>query len=379
MWEAVAVRRALLVTVILALACGASRAEGGRSVVLIGGGGAVCADGHDVIWGTYDDAKVWRWHRDDGVVSEIEIPNLDPKIYYRGVRGCLVRPNGIDLYFDEEHVVEGAKPTNGVYNADDYRTRTVAMVDGRRHVVLDQHISESGGEEQIRFFPALGVGLRDDLTLERYSDDLKYKVKTPTDSHLLGAWSVSRDGRADPPELVVCYAFPAEQTKEGGCVVINVGAGAMQQRDISVENSFIYQMNEEWGLYQSWREADSYCGLKGPTSKGNEWPRRARFDCRKDPKGRGFGVRYPVANGYVVWETLLPSLKNVCRQRSVGEDQYIVQVQCFEIAGDALLSALPNGLSGLGYEYPAESQWTVTLFVPETNRPITGHLVSTDD
>lgn len=367
-------RMALLATAFLVLASGAAEADGGRSVVL---GGTVCADARDVIWAT-EDTKVWRWHHDDGVVSEIEVESLGQHVLKRWVLDCLARPNGVDLYFQEDYVVDGAKPREGFYNTGDVRTRTMLMAQGRQRVLLDQLIPENDIGEQIRFFSALGVGLRDDLTLERYSDGVKYKIKIPSASHLLGVWPASRDGRVDPPELVICYA-PIHLEGEG-CVAVDVGGSAMQQRDIPVEGSFINLMDEGWGS-QFWPEAQYNCGLKGPASKGNEWPKRASFDCRKDPQGGTFGARYPMANGYVIWETQLPAIKNVCRQRSISEQQYIVDTRCFEIVGDALLAAVPGGLryGFRGYEYPEASQWTVTLFVPKTNRPITAKLLPTND
>lgn len=369
-------RRGLALGLLLAAAAGgSSSAEDARSVVFVTWGGTVCVGGNDVMWGERD-GRIKRWRRQDGSISDVKVPSLGSDSVGRGVLGCLVRPGGdFDLYYSESYFDPSHQPSDHLSN----RIRTVWMSGDRHRVLLDTPAPEGGDREaEIRFLPGLGVGVHDDLTIERIADGLKYKLEVPERTRLHGVWPASRGWPVEPPELVVCYGYGADSIRPGGCAVVRVGASSMEQRPIEFDARDSFLMNQY--DYPFPEEPSRRCALKSPASIGYDWPRRAAFDCFDYGKVRYFGV-YPVDNGIAVWRPLRSDM--ICRQRSIDADALVVQAQCYRMEGNefraALADALTKGSLGGSFEHAAPSGWTVTLLGRGIERPITGRLVPAND
>ncbi len=347
-------------------------AQDGRSVVLMVSGGTTCVGGSDVMWGD-KDGGIKRWRRQDGATSNVEVPSLSPAASGRGVVGCLIRPGGdLDLYYIESYV-DRSQTSDYLAN----RVRTIWMSGSRHRVLLDTRAPEGGDREpEIRILPGLGIGVYDDLTIERISDGLKFKVETPDRTRLHGVWPASRGWPVDPPELVICWGHYQGSIRPGGCTAVRVGDAAMEQRAIAFDPRDSHFMNE----YYFAEEPSRRCALKSPASIGYGWSDRATFDCINFGRDR-FYAPYPVDNGFVVWRPLRPGI--ICRQRSVDADALVVQAQCFKVEGDAPRAALADAMTRSAMmgssEHAAPSGWTVTLLGRDVDRPVTGRLVPTND
>lgn len=359
---------------ILAFA-GVAVAQGAASVILVEQGGTVCVGGTDVVWVAGAD-KVLRWRQKDGAVSEIQMPDLKHIDMARGaIIGCLVRPDGeMDLYYEEYFNIPGTRldPVGWDKNR---RVQTIWMSGNRHRVLLEISVPEGGNvDDTIRIVPELGVTVHD-RTVERVADGLRYDVNLPEGAYILGVWPASRSWPVDPPDLVVCYAYPERQVKGGGCVVVRVGAVAMEQRSVEVDPRDINLMNWRY----RWIDAETWCALKGPDSPGYAWPKRAAFDCESESKSPPI-AKYPVTNGWASWR--LSETDDYCRQRQVDSEALVVQAQCFGSDSQELAALLPKrrawGGLGLvtGYEYSAASEWTMSIFSRHYNRPISGRLQS---
>lgn len=348
-------------------------AQGRASVVLVEQGGAVCVGGTDVIW-VAAGGRVLRWHQKDGAISEIQMPDLKHIDMERGgIVGCLMRPNGeIDLYYEELFNIPGTRLDPVGWDAN-RRVQTIWMSGDRHRVLLETTVPEGGNiDDTIRIVPELGVMVHD-RTVERVADGLRYHVNLPEGAYILGVWPASRSWPVDPPDLVVCYAYPERQVKVGGCVVVRVGAASMEQRHVDVDTRDINLMN--------WRyrriDAETWCALKGPASPGYAWPKRVAFDCGSESKSPPI-ASYPVNDGWVSWR--LSERNDYCRQRQVDSEALVVQAQCFGSDSQELAVLLPTrrawgglGLVG-GYEYPTASDWTMSIFSRQADRPIEGRL-----
>ena len=285
----------LAFTIVLLFA-GMAVAQGARSVILVERGGTVCVGGTDVVWVAGGD-KVLRWHQKDGAVSEIQMPDLKHVDMKRGaIVGCLVRPDGeIDLYYEEYFNIPGTRLDPVGWDGN-RRVQTIWMSGKRHRVLLEISVPEGGNiDDTIRIVPELGVTVHD-RTIERVADGLRYDVNLPEGAYILGVWPASRSWPVDPPDLVLCYAYPERQVKVGGCVIVRVGSVSMQQRPIDVEPRDINLMN-----WRYWRiDAENWCALKGPDSPGYAWPKRVAFDCESESKSLLI-AKYPVADGWVSW------------------------------------------------------------------------------
>jgi hypothetical protein len=312
----------------------------------------------------------------DGTTSDVEVPSFTPAARGRGVVGCLIRPGGdLDLYYRESYFDPSHQPSDYLSS----RVRTVWMSGHRHRVLFDTPAPEGGDREaEIRFLPGLGVGVHDDLTIERIADGLKYKLEVPERTRLHGVWPASRGWPVDPPELVICYGYGVGSIRSGGCVVVRVGTSSMEQRPIAFDSRDGYLMNQY--DYPFAEEPSRRCSLKSPASIGYDWPRRATFDCFDYGKVPYFGV-YPVDNGLAVWRPLRSDM--ICRQRSVDADALIVQAQCYRMESNEFRAALADArtrsiLFG-SFEHAAPSGWTATLLGRDVARPITGRLVPAND
>jgi hypothetical protein len=362
-----------LVVLLLTIAfAGAAVAEGAASIVLVKQDGKVCVGGTDVIW-VAGRNKVLRWHQKDGAVSEIHMPDLNHIDVDRGaILGCLVRPNGeIDLYYEEYFNIPGTRARSAGWDAN-RRVQTIWMSGDRHRVLLQISVPEGGDiEDTIRIVPELGVTVHGQ-TVERVSDGLRYDVKLPEGAYILGVWPASRSWPVNPPDLVLCYAYPQVQVKAGGCIVVRIGASSMEQRSVDVDSRDINLMN--WTYRRT--DAEAWCALKGPDSPGYGWPNRVAFDCQSESKSPPL-AEYPVANGWVGWR--LSSSDDYCRQRFLDAEALIVQAQCFMSDAPDQVAQLPRRRAwfGLvtGYEYPATSEWTMSVFSRDSERPIVGRLL----
>lgn len=365
-------RQGLVLGLLIAATSGPAAAQDGRSVVFVTGGGTACVGGNDVMWGD-KDGRIRRWRRQDGAISDVEVPSLSPAATGRGVVGCLIRSGGgLDLYYGESYV-DRTQPSDYLAN----RVRTVWMSGDRHRVLIDTPAPEGGDREpEVRILPGLGVGVYDDLTIERIADGLKYKLQVPERTRLHGVWPASRGWPVDPPELVVCWGYGQGSVKPGGCAAVRVGDAAMEQRSIAFDSPDSYIMD----AYVFAEEPSRRCALKAPASIGYGWPGRATFDCVDYGRSEFFGT-YPVDNGFVIWRPLRPG--TICRQRSVDAAAFVVQAQCYRVEDSALRAALADALTKgalMGsFEHAAPSGWTVTLLGREVGRPITGRLVPAND
>jgi hypothetical protein len=347
-------------------------AQDGASVVFVVSGGKACVGGDDVMWGD-KDGRIKRWRRQDGATSDVEVPSLIPAAWGRGVVGCLIRP-GVDrdLYYVESYV-DRSQPSDHLAN----RVRTVWMSGSRHRVLLDTPAPEGGDREaEIRILPGLGVGVYDDLTIERISDGLKFKVQVPDRARLHGVWAASHGWPLESPELVICWGYGQDSIKAGECTAVRVGDTAMEQRPIAFDPRDSFFMKN----YVFAEEPNRRCALKTPASIGYGWPSRATFDCVDFGRDR-FYAPYPVYNGSVIWRPLRPGI--ICRQRSVDAHALVVQAQCFNVEGDAPRAALADAMTRSAmvgsFEHAAPSGWTVTLLGRDVDRPITGRLVPAND
>jgi hypothetical protein len=368
-----AFRRGLVLGLLLiAVAGGPLAAQDGRSVVFMTHGGTVCVGGNDAMWGD-KDGRIKRWRRQDGAISDVEVPSYSPAAVRRGVVGCLSRPGGdLDLYYKESYI-DRSQPSD--YLAS--RVRTIWMSGGRHRVLLDTPTPEGGDREaDIRFLPGLGVGVHDDLTIERFTDGLKLKLEVPERTVLHGVWPASRGWPVDPPELVVCWGYSRDSIKAGGCTAVRVGATAMEPRPIAFDSrDSLFMAN-----YVFAEEPSRRCALKSPASIGYGWPDRATFDCVDFGRDLFVGA-YPVDNGFVIWRKLRPG--TICRQRSVDADALVVQAQCYRVEDGALRTALADAMTKSAFmgsfEYPGTSGWTLTLLGRTVDQLITGRLVPAND
>lgn len=254
--------------------------------------------------------------------------------------------------------------------------QTIWLSGSRHRVLLDIEVPEGGYvEDTIRILPELGVTVHG-LTVERVSDGLQYKVAAPDGAYLLGVWPASRNWPVDPPDILICYAYPPARVKAGGCVAVRIGSSSMEQRPLPVDPRDINLMNWEHIPV----EAQYRCALKGPASRGYAWPNRAAFDCQSEQKSAVF-AQYPVPTGWIDWR--LAETGEICRQRHIGAEALTVQAQCFRPEGEELISMLPGkrGYRGLvgGYEYSSTSGWTMSIFSRIASRPIEGRLVPVND
>jgi hypothetical protein len=371
--QARSVAKDLALGLLLTAAAGEpSAAQDARSVVFMVDGGRVCVGGNDVMWGD-KEGRIKRWRRQDGAMSDVDVPSFSPAATDRGVVGCLIRPGGdLDLYYIESYI-DRSQPSDYLAN----RVRTIWMSGNRHRVLLDTSAPEGGDREpEIRILPGLGVGVRDDLTIERIADGLKYKVDAPERTRLHGVWPASRGWPVEPPELVICWGYGEDSIKPGGCTAVRVGDTAMEQRPIAFDSRDSLFMAK----YVFAEEPSRRCALKSPASIGYGWPGRATFDCVDYGRDRFFGT-YPVDNGFVIWRQLRPG--TICRQRSVDADALVVQAQCYRVEDSAFRAAFADALTKSAFmgsfEHAGTSGWTATLVGRDVGRPITGRLVPAND
>lgn len=345
-------------------------AQDAAAVVFVENGGKVCVGGTDVIW--VSDGKVMRWRQRDGALSEIRLPDLGHVDMARGgILGCLVRPDdSIDLYYEEYFNIPGTRRQQLGWDANS-RVQTIWLSGSRHRALLTISVPEGGYvEDTIRIVPELGVTVHG-KTVERISDGLRYVVEIPGGARLFGIWPTSRKWPVDPPELLVCYAYPRPPViPGGGCLVVRIGEKSMEQRPVAVNPRDINLMNPDSFL----ANAESHCALKSSESRGYAWPDRAAFDCLRNQESILL-AQYPIAKGWVSWR--INDSGEICRQRQLGADAFIVQAQCFKPEGTEPIAGLPgsSGYGGImgGDEYPS-SEWTLSVFSPRSSRPITRRL-----
>jgi hypothetical protein len=349
---------------------GALAAQDAAAVVLVEYGGKVCVGGTDVIW-VVSGGKVMRWRQRDGALSEIQLPDLGHIDRAQGgILGCLVRPDdSIDLYYEEYFNIPGTRWDRVGWD-ENRRVQTIWLSGSRHRALLTISVPEGGHvDDAIRIVPELGVTVHG-RTVERISDGLRYDIELPDGAAMLGVWPTSRKWPVDPPELLVCYAYPRSPVAPGGCLAVRIGEKSMEQRRVAVNPRDINLMNREYVPVN----AERHCTLKSTESRGYAWPDRATFDCESEQKSILF-ARYPIAKGWISWR--INEINEICRQRHLGADAFIDQAQCFKPEGAELISALPSsrGYGGImdGYEYPA-SEWTLSIFGPRADRPIIGRL-----
>jgi hypothetical protein len=352
-------------------------AQESASVVFVAEGGAVCVGGGDVMWADANN-RIIRWHRRNGVLSEVAVPASDLVDLSREVVGCLVRPDGtIDLYYVEGYSIPGIRTDLGGLARSG---RTVWTSGGRHRVLQDFGILDTGVVgPKVQIVPELGVVVHDDVVVERASDGATYKIELPKDMQVYGAWPASRRWPVDPSELVVCYGYSGRykgaRQEAAGCFALLVEETPMKQRPLQADTRDTNLMAQ---MYAPDNEPVRLCALR-PPADGVYPLRRATFDCFHNIFIQGqYRLRYAVDNGIVVWRRRLPD--SLCRQRSVDIDGLVVQAQCFRIEGMKFLPATNIAVDlATGYEYPATSGWTATFVGREANPPVTVPLLSSND
>lgn len=84
------------------------------------------------------------------------------------------------------------------------------------------------------------------------------------------------EGAVDPPEVLLCHAFPPAKVRAGGCIAIRTDGARMQQSDVAIDPRDSNLMQGDYLQV----EAQARCMLKATTSSGFAWPQRATFDCQ---------------------------------------------------------------------------------------------------
>jgi hypothetical protein len=218
------------------------------ATVLLVRSGSVCAGGTDVVWVT-EDGRVWRWRKRDQAVSEIKVPPLNTNDRHQGgVQGCVARSDGgLDLYYDEYFNIPGT-PLDRIGWDPNQRVQTIWLSAAKQRPLLTISVPEGGfGEDDILIVPALGVTLHS-FEFERVADQLKYRIQVPDGAYILGVWPIVRAVPVEPAEIVVCYAFPWAEEKNGGCVSLRISdlaAKVESARSRGIQNAYEYP-SRDW-------------------------------------------------------------------------------------------------------------------------------------